>query len=62
MSSDSKAFAGKLFGAGDAAKREAEARRLDQKAASTRDNTDAAAHAKAAADQRAQARKLRGGK
>jgi len=47
VSSDNARFIGKLFGARDAAGHEAKARRLDAKAASTRDTADAKAHAKA---------------
>jgi hypothetical protein len=53
---------GKLFASRDAADHERTARKLDQKATSTRDMTDAKAAEKAAGDHRAQARKLRGQK
>jgi hypothetical protein len=53
---------GKLFASRDAADHEQAARKLDQKATSTRDITDAKDAHKRADDHRAQARKLRGQK
>jgi hypothetical protein len=51
---------GKLFASRDAADHERTARKLGQKATSTRDTTDAKDARKRADDHRAQARKLRG--
>lgn len=60
MASNGKDIIGKLLDSKDAAKHERKADRKDQQAITARTSSDARDASKAAAEHRAQARKLRG--